>query len=116
ASAPRCGFPRSYLRTFLFEGRAHFGGEALHLAELVKGAEAADEVVHPGRAELPEPVRHGLRGAGGTPVGQVHGLAELGVVAGDVLAEGGRGLLGRVADVHRDLVRDGVPAEVLAEV
>ena len=98
------------------QGREHFGSEALHLAELVEGAEAADEAIYPRRAEPPEPVRHDLRGAGRSPVGQVHGLAELGIVAGDVLAERAGGLLGRVADVHRDLVRDGVPGEILAEI
>src|SRR6202043_2499308 len=115
-SALPYGVPRSWGRTFLVKGWEHLGGEALHLAELVEGTEAADKVIHPGRAEPAEPVRHGLRGTRRTPVGQVHGLAELGVVAGDVLAERAGRLPGRVADVHRDLVGDGVPAEVLTEV
>src|SRR5262249_45352773 len=80
--------------------------EALDLVELVDGAESADEVVDAGVGERADPLGDVLRTADGPPVGQVQRLRELGVVLRDVLVERASRLLGRVADVHRHLVRD----------
>ncbi len=94
----------------------HLRGETLHLTELVQVAEPADEMVDPRVMEFFEPFRDGLWIPYRTPVGEIHGLAQLWVVAGNVLAESAGGLMLRVADIHRHLIGDGVAREVRTEI
>src|SRR5262245_24041638 len=94
------------------ELRKHLGGEPLHLVELVDGAEAADEVVDPCLGERPAALGDLLACPHRPPVGEVHRLGQLRVVLGDVVVERRPCLLLRVAEVHRDLVRDDEAVEV----
>src|SRR5262245_4031743 len=93
----------------------HFVREALDLAELVDRAEAADEVVDAGVGERANPLRDLLRRADGPPVRQVHRLRQLGVVLLDVIAEVAPRLFLGLADVHRHLIGDRQPREVVPE-
>src|SRR5262249_30060537 len=90
-------------------------GKTLDLAELVDRAEATDEVVNPCLGEAANPVANLLGRADRPPVREVHRLRELGVVLRDVLAEVVPRRVLRVGDVHRHLVGDRQPREVVLE-
>src|SRR3954469_1791206 len=101
--------------SFRFEHGQDLLCEALYLTKLIDRSEAADEVVDAPPVEFPHPLGDRLRRAHGTPVGEVHGQRQLGVVLRDVVVEVRARLLLGVADVHRHLVGDGVVGPIPLE-